>query len=148
MAKRTLNVAMNELIDAFDTGSYEIRYYLDLETGKVVPVTEEITLELGHFDVEPGDEDLAELVERSDLPEWEKIAVMEAALVEANVGDHFADIPWVESHDAYRDIEAFVESVDDSQLRQLLEIAIDRRGGPGSPGTSRAVPRRDSCSSR
>jgi len=46
--KKTLKIGLDELYDAMENSSYEVEYYLDLETGEILFVSE------GMDDVETG----------------------------------------------------------------------------------------------
>ena len=132
--KRRLRVDLVELVGAFDSGPSEASYFLDLETGEVSLVTEEIRSELeACYEAmaearAQGAVTLAEILERRDLPQWEKELVLEADRVEAGFGARYIRVPRDESRDAYRDMEAFVPTVDDGSLQAQPWRAIEGRG--------------------
>ena len=100
MEKRILNINLDELCDAMEDNTYEHEYYLDLESGEILFISEYT-----------DDEEAIELKERieEDFDRYEKI-------------------PKVESHEAYEDMEDFIGTVDDERLVELLEVAIDGKG--------------------
>ena len=98
---RELKVNLKDLADAFDNGFDEITYYLDLETGEVVMVTEESRHLL------------------TELSEVEQAETLEAALEAIRS----ADIPQREM-----DMEAFVETTADASVQESLEAAIQGKG--------------------
>lgn len=104
-----------ELDAAFQSGSWEMRYYLDLETGDVVMVTDEIA---GYLEDPPDWE----------LSDWMKQAIEEARQVEAGYGTRYVQIPQADTHEDYRDMERFISTVRDSDLRDRLWQAIEGRG--------------------
>ena len=72
---RKLKIDWMELDAAFQSGSWEMRHHLDLETGEVVMVTDEIARYLE----EPPD---------SELPAWMQQAIREAEQVEEGGCEH------------------------------------------------------------
>jgi hypothetical protein len=46
-------------------------------------------------------------------------------------GSRYIAVPDRDSHEGYRDMEAFIEAVEDDHLRELLEVAIRGRGAFG-----------------
>jgi hypothetical protein len=132
--RRKLKVDLEELKFAFESGFGEMRHFLDLKTGEVVPVTDETfaTLEtiyeaMGSDEAAPLDL-AAWLARRGDLPGWQKEALLEADQVEAGFGTRFIEIPQLETHEAYQDMADFVETVTDPTLHRLLTLAIDGKG--------------------
>lgn len=73
---RKLKVDLGELAYAMEDVSWENHYYLDLETGKVVIVRDEMRWELESIYEEACDPeteeavDLAQVLEERGLPEW------------------------------------------------------------------------------
>jgi Uncharacterised protein family (UPF0158) len=131
---RKLKLDLSELIYAFEAGSLESKYYLDLETGEVVLIADETRMELNAIyerlgDAEDADGALfAEALHGSGLPDWQVDLVREADLVERGFGARFIEVPHDDSHEGYRDMEAFIETVSDDQLQARLSDAIDGRG--------------------
>jgi hypothetical protein len=75
--KCRLAADLSELASAFEDASWETNHYLDLETGQIVTLTDEIHRKWEEFsggDESESDEpiDFAEAVRESNLPEWEK----------------------------------------------------------------------------
>ena len=86
--KKTLKIGLDELYDAMENSSYEVEYYLDLETGEILFVSE------GMDDVETGKmkNQIEEELDRYEL------------------------IPKAESYEGYRDMQAFIATVEDDHL--------------------------------
>ncbi len=132
--KRKLAVDLSELEYAFEDASWEASRYLDLETGQVITVTGEIRRAIEDLyeesDAQENGEpiDLAELVRRSDLPDWEKDAVIEADQVEKGYGSRYIGVPEADPHEGYRDMEDFIATVKDGRLQDRLWRAIQGRG--------------------
>jgi hypothetical protein len=131
---RKLAIDLADLDVALDNASWETSFYLDLETGQVLMVTDEISRELAAIDEEldrEGDEQLAGVADalgQRDLPQWMQEAVAEAAQVEAGYGTRYIAVPRAESRDGYRDMEDFIPTVPDHRLQDRLWRAIRGRG--------------------
>jgi hypothetical protein len=97
---KKLNIDLGELCDALEDGSHEHEYYLDLETGDILMVsdwmdTEEAEGIRDRIDAEP---------------------------------ERYEALPRVGSHEGYRDMEEFIEIVAHQHLRDSLEVAINGKG--------------------
>ncbi len=78
--KRKLEIDWMELDAAFQTGSWEMQSYLDLETGEVVTVTDEVS---GYLEEPP----------EYELPDWMQHAIEQARQVEEGYGTRYIAIP-------------------------------------------------------
>ena len=131
---RKLKVDLGELAFAFESGFHELSNYLDLETGEIVVVADDIHGQLEtiyeEMSVEEGEESptMADLLAEQGLPDWQKQAVRDADAVEAGCGERFIAVPQVDSHEAYGDMEDFIATVRNSRIRELLDVAIMGRG--------------------
>jgi len=131
---RKLKVDLGELMYVFDDASWETSHYLDLETGQVVMITQETRWELEHIYEEEYDPDaeqpfdLAEVLRQRDLPKWRQQALLEADQVEAEYHSRYIGVPEASSHEGYRDMEAFIVTVEDKRLQDQLWRAISGRG--------------------
>jgi len=99
-AKRLLRIDLDELCEAMENSSYENDYYLDLETGEILFLSEYM-----------DDEETEKLRERVD-----------------DAPDRYEPIPKAESREGYEDMRDFIASVDDEHLAELLEVAINGKG--------------------
>lgn len=124
---KALAVDMLGLEIAFEDTTWEHLYYLDLETGEVLMVTEEIEGKLERTYEEVGEGDVVAHVEALDLPEWMKEAIMEAHRVRQD-GDRIVDIPKTAPRTDYHLMEDFIATVTAPALRNRLEQAIQGRG--------------------
>ena len=98
--KKTLKIDLDELCSAMEDSSYEHDYYLDLETGEVLFVSEYM-----------DDEETEKLRDKIDeSPECYEL------------------IPKAESYEGYDDMEDFIGTVENEHLAELLEVAIDGKG--------------------
>lgn len=133
-ARRQLSIDLSDLELAFETAPGEMSYYLNLETGEVVLVTDEAQEELNALHEEllaAGDELLAgftEALAERDLPEWMHEAVAQENDVDAGFGTRYIAVPHAESVDGYQDMEEFISTVQDARLQYRLEAAIRGRG--------------------
>ena len=98
--KKTLKIDLDELYDAMENSSYEVEYYLDLETGEILFVSEDM-----------DDEETGKLKNQ----------------IEEEL-DRYELIPKAESYEGYRDMQAFIATVEDDHLSELLEVAINGKG--------------------
>jgi hypothetical protein len=134
MLKRVLSVDLDELEAAFDDHGFETSYYLDLQTGDVLAVTDEIRSSLEEIYAEvPEDADCesldwSQLTREHGWPEWMAAALEDANRVEIGFGTRSIRVPKDASRDGYRDMEAFVDTITNVQLRERLAQAISGRG--------------------
>jgi hypothetical protein len=130
---RKLLVNLSDIADALDNASYEQIYVLDLETGQVLWTTtdetsevEEIYAQLEGTEVDDGAFEAA--LDTRDLPDWRKDSLREAARIEAGFGTRYRRIEVDDPHAGYRDMEAFIDTVENAELQRRLERAISGRG--------------------
>jgi len=96
---KRVKIDWDDLEGAFEFSSYEARHYLDTDTGEIILLSDAV-------------DDLERLEEE----------------IEGDTAGRYVDIPLQDSHEGYRDMEDFIETVADSHQRELLEVAIDGRG--------------------
>lgn len=123
---------------AFDDATFQTSYYLDVETGDVIPVTEEFSSELESIrddlpDAEIATEDevadaMRKAIEERGMPEWEEELLLEAYRVESEYGTRYIGVPNEGSREGYHDMQAFIRTVEDERLQDRLWRAIDGRG--------------------
>jgi len=98
--RRRLKIDLDELCLALDDSSYEHDYYLDLETGELLAISDYM---------DTGDAD--ELRKQID-----------------GYPDRYEPLPRTDSYERYGDMQDFIATVDDERVSQLLEVAIDGKG--------------------
>jgi len=98
--KKALKIDLDELCSAMADSSYEDEYYLDLETGEILFISDYM-----------DDEETGKL---KDQVEEES--------------DRYERIPEAESHEGYEDMVEFIATVKDEHLAELLEVAINGKG--------------------
>jgi hypothetical protein len=92
----------DEICWAFEDASLENRHYLDLETGEIIFISE-LTMD---------NEEIEEIEEKLD----------------EEFGKRYIAIPKIDPSEGYEDMEDFIETVRDENLKEKLYIAIDGRG--------------------
>jgi hypothetical protein len=131
---KKLQVDLAELALAFEDAMGERSYYLDLETGQVVWISQETRSELeGIYEevYDPDSEesvDLAQVLEGYDIADWQKEEMLEADRVDRLFGSRYIAVPEADSHEGYRDMERFILTVQDERLQDRLWQAIQCRG--------------------
>ena len=130
---RQLIIDMSELELAFEGGYETISYYLELETGEVITVSEEVrgileTIYEAYYDEQTQIVDWESAFENERVPDWQRDLVQDADRVEAGFGGTIIAIPSESSSEGYSDMEAFVDAVRNLRLRERLERAISGRG--------------------
>jgi len=107
--KKSLPIDMQELCWALDDSSLVIDRYVDLETGDIVERMEFDDF----FSGEDGEED-----ELEDTV---------SGMIDENLA-RFAYIDPLPSYKSYKHMEAFIPTVRDPHLKELLAVAIDGKG--------------------
>lgn len=131
---KRLKVDWSGLEEAFDNTSWEMNYYLNLETGEVVMTTEEEvrTLERIYEDhYNPDDKegfDLATILKEEGFQDWLQEALLMLDSIESASYSEMLPIPRAETREAYRDMERFIATVADDALERRLWRAIQGRG--------------------
>lgn len=128
-----LIIDMSELELAFECGYDMISYYLDLETGEVITVSEEVrgileTIYESYYDEQPQIVDWESAFENERVPDWQREMVQDADRVEIGFGDTIIAIPPESSSEGYSDMEVFTGTIRNPRLREHLERALHGRG--------------------
>ncbi len=98
--KKTLKIELDELCSAMENSSYEHEYYLDLDNGEILFLSEYM-----------DDEETRKLKDQ----------------IEEDF-DRYERIPKAEFHEGYEDMVDFIATVKDEHLAELLEVAINGKG--------------------
>ena len=132
--KRRLKVDMDALTGVFELHFDDINSYLDLETGEVLQVSDETRRLLEKLDEELYTDEGERvmplevlLAQHPEIPDWQKVALLEADRVERGFGARIVAID-PEPYSDYNDMESFVYTVADARLANELEYAIQGRG--------------------
>jgi hypothetical protein len=128
MKQLTINRVDFEL--AFEISSYETTAYLDTESGAVVFIDAHVSYQLDELltDEETLEAIQAALKAKTDLADIEREQLMDVARVEADSDNRYRTIPKQDSREGYRDMQAYISSLEDDQLREVLEVAIRGSG--------------------
>jgi hypothetical protein len=97
--RRKVPVNLDELRFAAEDASPEHRYFLDTETGEVIPVSE-----------------------------WFDDAGKQLAEIDEAEPGRYLQVPRAGSHEGYADMQDFIDTVSDEHLHELLDVAIQGRG--------------------
>ena len=128
-----LKIDLSELEMAFDSGSELISFYLDIETGEVISISEEERgllerIYATSYDEQTRKVDWATAFQEEHIPDWQREQLLDADRIESGLGSRFIAIPSEGSHVGYRDMEAFIVTVHNPRLQEQLERAISGRG--------------------
>ncbi|MEM7131031.1 MAG: UPF0158 family protein [Chloroflexota bacterium] len=132
---RKLKLDLDAIADAMGHDPMmQLSSFLDLETGDVVTISEEERIIVERFYEENADFDsdepldLAALLAESDYPEWQHEMILLADQIEAEFGKRFIELPEQDAHAGYKDMEAFIATVEDQRLQAHLQRAIEGKG--------------------
>ena len=131
---RRLNVNLEDLVEALEMNSYDLHYYLDLETGDVILVQGCYAREVDAFydeayrDQDAGSVRLADELEDWGLHDWQRQMMLEADRIYRGYGERYIRIERDDPHGAYDDMVRFIDTVHDPELRGRLRRAIHGRG--------------------
>jgi hypothetical protein len=136
---RRVQLNLKDLIESFELGGDMLDQYLDLETGEVIPITEDIRSEMRAIEDDlpahlEGDElraAIIEAVENRGVPEWMDEQLVEALQIEGALGTRFIEIPLPDTRNGYQDMELFIETVENPAFQERLSSAIHGRGAFG-----------------
>jgi len=129
-----LNVDVEALLAAFEYNTNTMSYYLDLETGRVVMISDDIRWELEaiyeeFYDPDSDvDFDLQKVLQQRALPEWHQHALLQADAVEEYYIRRYIDVPASDANVAYRNMHIFINTLTDKVLRQKMWRAISGEG--------------------
>jgi hypothetical protein len=100
MERKALKVNLGELCEAMENNSYEHLYFLDLESGEILFISDYM-----------DDEETGEVKDRIEED-----------------SERYERIPRAEPNEPYEDMVDFIATVDNEHLAQLLEVAINGKG--------------------
>ena len=131
---RNLNVDLDALMAAFEYTDIPTDRYLDLETGHVVMVSDHTRIELEalyeeYWDLDSDEDfDLDAVFEERNIPDWHREALKKADAVEEYYIHRYIRIPMATSGDGYRDMQTFIQELNNKDLQTRLWQAINGRG--------------------
>lgn len=65
---------------------------------------------------------------QTDLADIDRQQLLDTARVEGDTDNRYRMIPKQDSHDGYRDMQEYIWALENEQLRELLEVAIQGSG--------------------
>lgn len=130
---RKLHINLDDVAEAMEFDPMlDIRGFLDVETGEVITVgrdelrsVEEIYEEHASLNEEI---DFAEMLAQTDYPDWQKELLLLAEQVDSGYGTRYISLPEADSSAAYKDMVAFIATVENQKLHTQLTRAIEGRG--------------------
>lgn len=130
---KTLQIDFDEIQKAMeDTSREAFDYFLDLETGEVIVLSEEIIGKAREIlgqdqddDTEPGDE--MAIDDELDIPEWIDEEIELCLDIFLREPSRYARIPERSTQQAFGAMRDFAASLDDEDLREDLEAALNGR---------------------
>lgn len=129
-----IRVDLDALLAAFEYSSEDVSYYLDMETGHVLMELTEVQWELEALYEEfydpaaPEDFHLPDILQQRALPEWRRQALLQAHAIEQSYLTRYLDVPKSDSSAAYNDRHAFINTLEDKDLRQKFWRALSGQG--------------------
>jgi hypothetical protein len=132
---KKLNIKFDDIQKAMeDVSRDKFEYYLDIETGDVITISEEILREIesrlydNDYDEIEDDIEYVEYDEEPDLPDWmedEVELVMEVLLDEER---RYVHIPEREPQKTYKTMAEFIDTVENLMLKEELLQALNGKG--------------------
>ena len=130
---KKLSVDLSELEVAFESSSPLNIFYLDTETGKTIPISED-----GQFLYQQMNDmyyrseleriDWEEAFASGRVQDWERELLLEIDQVETDVEGRFERVPIEASSGAYADMQTFIDTITDPSLHSQLRDATSGRG--------------------
>jgi hypothetical protein len=132
--KRSLTVDWGDLEVAFESRDHEeMGYYLDLVTGKVEMLTKEFRVDLNQIYEEYADEETGGVswdtaFQALGTPDWQQEVILLMDAIDNGLGKRYLEVPNMPSHESYRDMEDFIETLRSANIQRQLNAAINGRG--------------------
>jgi hypothetical protein len=99
-----------------------LSYTLNIISDEVVCISE------SYYDDRTKTVDLETAYTEKNIPDWQRERIQETDQDEEGFGSRFIAISSLDSHEAYRDLEAFFVPVRNLRLQERLERTISGRG--------------------
>ena len=129
-AKR-LPIHLDELAYALhDSDQFGAAHYLDLNTGEIIMLTEEMRAEANKIntfieaDVENCEAAFEEALAQNAQPDWMMDGIRLASAMESGYGIRYIAVPPVDSHEAYEDMADFIVTITNRLIQERLAEAI------------------------
>jgi len=130
---RKLHINLDLLADYLDLDpTMGFNHFLDLETGEVVGISEDDRWALEELfdndDIADVEVDLPARLAQTDYTDQFKEQLLLTYQIGTDFRTRFLPMPQEESHEAYADMAAFVETIADQSTRARLAHALEGRG--------------------
>ncbi len=128
---RKLKIDFQDFEMALQNHSFGGSSYFDLETGKVIHISDETRTLVERFneELEDGPDPSAafiQAVQNSDLHDWQKQDVLDANQVEEGFGTRYVQIQPRDSREGCEDMEDFIETIENARVFERLSAATRR----------------------
>jgi hypothetical protein len=129
-----LNIDFDEMQKAMEDLSREaFDYYLDIETGEIIVISEDIIqmaikITNGIYEEDMKDYEEVEFDEECEIPEWIEDEIELALDIYINKKDCYIRIPERNSSNAYNTMKEFTERLENMPLKESLQNIIDGKG--------------------
>jgi hypothetical protein len=134
-APRKLKIDLGELAFAMENATLEASYFLELETGRLILLTEDTNAEYEALREAVGPVEgagWAAAFEAAlldwDTPDWQRDLLRDADRVAAGLPGRYLRVPPADSSEGYQDMEDFIATVSNPRLAERLSRAIQGRG--------------------
>ncbi len=129
---RELAVDLEDLELAYESHHDGTSWFLNTESGEVLMRTDEAFRELESIYEDLGEEaadsdKVKAAIEETDVPDWMRDTLLEAHDIEQHFGTKYVKVPTSESREGFRDMEDFIETIQDARFASHLEYAIRAR---------------------
>lgn len=127
-------IDLDDIVMARSDASAHTEHYLDTETGKVVPLSNELLSWeyrqiVNKIDSEEMDiDDVREVIDEHVEHDWMVSSLLQKYRILNDSEARYIHVPFEGSREGYRDMQRFIATVDDEHLCELLEVAIDGKG--------------------
>jgi hypothetical protein len=129
--KRRLKIDLADLEQAFEHGPELANSFLDLETGRVITIMDDIRSQYDHLcqvigavDTSQWDAAFEAALVQMDFHDWQQELLRDVDRVEKTFPDACLRVPQTDSREGYRDMEAFIETVTNPRVSDSLWRAI------------------------
>jgi hypothetical protein len=131
---KKLKIDFDEVQKAMEDISREaFDYFLDIETGDVIILSEDIVERAQEVLCEDIDDDMAdyeevEFDEETDLPDWMEEEIELALDIFLHEKDRYVRIPERNSRKAYEAMQEFAQTIEDKPLQEEVKAILSGKG--------------------
>lgn len=130
---KKLRVDLSDLELAFESSSPVNIFYLNTDTGKIIPISEDAQflyqqMNDRYYRSEIEGIDWEEAFASGRVQDWERELLLEIDQVETDVEGRYERVPIETSNGAYADMQTFIDTITDPSLQSQLKDATSGRG--------------------